>query len=370
METEAMSTKSVGQLLREARLAKGISLEQVEADTNIKATALKCLENEEYDKTPGDFFVKGAIRSYGNYLGLNGPELVTMYKASKEGISLREAESKGIREATRVSMRVQLKDKRDIGSGTGKIDLASFAPSNIPWMQIGMGVGCLALIGALYFAVPRVISWHSSRTASVAPTTITTNVPTEKVAEKAPVTDKLMLELEAGGSCWLEISTDGKTVLEKTVVNGDKLSFEAQEKIVIKYGNVGVMKVLINGKDLSTPNEHGVATRVYTKDSLQQQELNQKTEKSSPEAIPTVKDNAAEAGQVQTTTAPEVKSTLPAEKAVSGGEKSESVQVTKETKPEASAPQAEVKNESTVKATPEKQEPAPEKKKKQSKKAE
>ena len=48
MDTE----KSVGTLLREARLAKKLSLAEAEQGTSIRRRYLEAIENDEYDKTP------------------------------------------------------------------------------------------------------------------------------------------------------------------------------------------------------------------------------------------------------------------------------------------------------------------------------
>ena len=41
--------------------------------------------------------------------------------------------------------------------------------------------------------------------------------------------------------------------------------FEADEKLVVKYGNVGVMEVKVNGEPVSMQGEQGVAIKTYTK---------------------------------------------------------------------------------------------------------
>ena len=107
--------KTVGAILKEARLAKGISLADAEKATSIRSRYLQAVENDEYDKTPGEVFLKGIIRNYGNYLGLNGPELVNEYKASAAGMAAEAVRSQGIREVEKVRLNIQLKDKRDIG---------------------------------------------------------------------------------------------------------------------------------------------------------------------------------------------------------------------------------------------------------------
>ena len=48
MDTE----KTVGTILREARLAKGLSLAEVEKGTSIRSRYLEAVEKDEYDKTP------------------------------------------------------------------------------------------------------------------------------------------------------------------------------------------------------------------------------------------------------------------------------------------------------------------------------
>ena len=90
------SEKTVGTILREARLAKRLSLADAEKGTSIRSRYLEALERDEYDKTPGEVFMKGMIRNYGNFLGLNGPELVQLYKASAAGVAKEAVKSAGI----------------------------------------------------------------------------------------------------------------------------------------------------------------------------------------------------------------------------------------------------------------------------------
>ena len=64
---------NIGEILKNTRLDKGLSLEQVEEATSIRKIYLAAIETGDYAKIPGDVFTKGIIRTYGNYLGLNGP---------------------------------------------------------------------------------------------------------------------------------------------------------------------------------------------------------------------------------------------------------------------------------------------------------
>ena len=152
--------KTVGAILKEARLAKGISLADAEKATSIRSRYLQAVENDEYDKTPGEVFLKGIIRNYGNYLGLNGPELVNEYKASAAGMAAEAVRSQGIREVEKVRLNIQLKDKRDIGSGTGRFEMPGLP--KLPMKQCLAGLAAVAVLTAGYFAIPATINYFKN----------------------------------------------------------------------------------------------------------------------------------------------------------------------------------------------------------------
>jgi cytoskeletal protein RodZ len=72
--------ESLGRKLREARERHNYNLEQVARDTNISKSYLEALEEENFGVIPGDTYVLGFLRNYGEYLGLNPEELVGLYR--------------------------------------------------------------------------------------------------------------------------------------------------------------------------------------------------------------------------------------------------------------------------------------------------
>jgi hypothetical protein len=62
----------IGNSLREARLRQGLEIPRIEADTKIRGKYLKALEEEQFDALPGDTYVKGFLKTYADYLGLDG----------------------------------------------------------------------------------------------------------------------------------------------------------------------------------------------------------------------------------------------------------------------------------------------------------
>jgi cytoskeleton protein RodZ len=71
----------IGRGLREERERLGLSLRQAEADTRIRARYLAALEDEQFDELPGEAYVRGFLRSYAAYLGLDGARYVAAYRA-------------------------------------------------------------------------------------------------------------------------------------------------------------------------------------------------------------------------------------------------------------------------------------------------
>jgi cytoskeleton protein RodZ len=74
----------IGATLREARERRQLTYEQVEAETKIRAKYLRSLEEEEFDSLPSGTYVRGFLRAYASYLGLDGRLFVDEY-ASRFG---------------------------------------------------------------------------------------------------------------------------------------------------------------------------------------------------------------------------------------------------------------------------------------------
>ena len=62
----------IGSSLREARLRQGLDLPAVEQATKIRGKYLQALEDEQFDVLPAQTYVKGFLRTYAEYLGLDG----------------------------------------------------------------------------------------------------------------------------------------------------------------------------------------------------------------------------------------------------------------------------------------------------------
>ena len=69
----------IGASLREARERRRLGYDQVEAETKIRTKYVRCLEDEQFEVLPSGTYVKGFLRTYADYLGLDGQLYVDEY---------------------------------------------------------------------------------------------------------------------------------------------------------------------------------------------------------------------------------------------------------------------------------------------------
>jgi hypothetical protein len=95
----------IGNSLREARERQGLGYPEIELATKIRAKYIRALEEENFTSIPGDAYIRGFLRSYAEYLGLDGDVYVDEY-ASRFITSWRDelpprSERRGIRTGER-----------------------------------------------------------------------------------------------------------------------------------------------------------------------------------------------------------------------------------------------------------------------------
>ena len=76
-----MDVIGIGYILKEARLKKDVSIEEVEEELKIRGRYLKALEEDNYELLPGKVYIKGFVKIYGEYLNLDVAELLEELEA-------------------------------------------------------------------------------------------------------------------------------------------------------------------------------------------------------------------------------------------------------------------------------------------------
>jgi len=79
VQMQEARTSPLGETLRRARQARGITVEDAERAIRIPRRYLEALEQEEFSILPAPVYARGFLRSYSGYLGLNPAELMPFF---------------------------------------------------------------------------------------------------------------------------------------------------------------------------------------------------------------------------------------------------------------------------------------------------
>ncbi|MBI5288399.1 MAG: helix-turn-helix domain-containing protein [Chloroflexi bacterium] len=74
----------LGRTLSQARVSRGLTLEDCERDTRISRRYLDALEREDWKVFPAPVYSRAFLRTYSQYLGLNAAELMRLFQSQTE----------------------------------------------------------------------------------------------------------------------------------------------------------------------------------------------------------------------------------------------------------------------------------------------
>ena len=283
----------IGKTLREAREAKGLTLAQVSDTTRISKAYLQAVEEDAYQKIPGEVFVKGVLRGYGNFLGLDGAKLVEQYKILAQGMRPEEAASFKIREATNVKITPTFKPNEDTPQSSKNSLLTGL---------VVLVVLLLAVCAYYFMIVAKPAGSVTAPATSVAPAAAAqtapapqapapkTTDPAKPAAATAPVNPgqpavpgtaqpnpaaanpapgTVAVNVECKGICWLQVFDGDKKIFEGTLGKGQTNTFTSKDKLRIVYGNIKDVAITVNGQAEVPLKTNEVVTRTYAATSKQ-----------------------------------------------------------------------------------------------------
>lgn len=238
--------ETIGEQLRAERERKGLSIKEIEAAISIRALYINAIEEGNYSIVPGEVYLKGFIRNYANYLGLNGQEMVASYRQAQEPIVSEVAVAK-----TPTEPRTRAKDKTDNKSGKLLI--------------ISLLVVCVA--GSAWWLLGnQPPSKEPIETKQVQPLpSPTAPITTQPTTPVAPIQSKpVVIIAKYTEKCWTSVFADGKQIYEGTPQNGETITWEAQKSIAITVGNAGGIDITYNGQSLGKIGQKGeVIAKTY-----------------------------------------------------------------------------------------------------------
>ena len=231
---------SVGEILCRTREHYGQTLEQVELNLRIRASQLQALEQLDLDALPGRVYAIGFVRSYAEYLGLDGDKMVHLFKSQSVG-------------------------------RTAKMELhfpVSAVESKVPnvYLVIGSLVALILLIAfwTIFYTptqyverIPSVPKLLKEGNASLLAPPAKAEAGSVLSAEKENV-----MELVINSDSWVEIkNTKSEVILRRVLKAGDKYKVPEEEGLVLTTGNAGGITVFVNGKKIRTLGKKAAVKR-------------------------------------------------------------------------------------------------------------
>ena len=231
----------IGRALRTARQKRGMTLEEASRQTRVRTDYLEALEQEWFEALGSDVYVRGFLRSYAKYLGLNHEKVIAAYERAygrpKPGPAPVER-TPGVGPTEAVILTEDRRPNWLLAAGGALIVLAA-----------------AAAIGLLNrsTAVPEPASVNQPPAVPVLPRTV-------------------QLGLTAHQDIEVELVLDGARTERFTLEEGEGRSFEAEKSITVGLSEGGVTELIVNGRRLKAPGErHAPFQATYTPETFRDQ---------------------------------------------------------------------------------------------------
>lgn len=232
----------IGTTLREARVRRKLTLQQVEEDTKIRVKYLQAMENEDFDVMPGSTYVKGFLRTYATYLGLDARIVLDEYTS-----------------------RLGPRDVHEPFGGSSALRPRVHRGRNT---LLFVAVLCLLILAVLYAlglgreqaqeAPPTRPEALGIESASPSPTkSPTATASPSPTATKAPASEVRITARD--GDCWVRVrrgGADGEIAFEGVIPKGVTRAWEAKV-LWVRIGSPSVIDISAGGEKLPPIEEPG-----------------------------------------------------------------------------------------------------------------
>lgn len=226
-----------GGLLRERRQDRGLSLAEVEEATRIQRKHLEAFEEEAYERLPNGVYLRGLLRSYARYLGLDPEEIVALCQQGAE------------EEGVRISPPVGVQPSRG-------------APLFTPDLLVGLAILSAVILFGLWvytqYIAPAAQPTPAPQPAQspiLTPKAISTS--STEIAIKARIVERT----------WVMVNMDGRAAFEGIINEGEERTWIGKEQITIQSANAGGVLVSLQGGRWQALGERGeLATWEWRRD--------------------------------------------------------------------------------------------------------
>jgi cytoskeleton protein RodZ len=243
----------IGNTLREARVRRTITLQQVEEDTKIRVKYIQAMENEDFDVMPGATFVKGFLRTYSEYLSLD-PEVM-----------LDEYRSRGVKTT-------------EIQEPFGGVSMLG-APRSHRGRNtvVFVAIICLLVLGVIWILGRGGDTQPPAKPGALGITSASPSPSASKSAKPqntpAPVVKGELRVSAPDGDSWIEVRRDtstGRVLFSGTVMKGNTRVFVG-DVLWLRLGNPSAVRLRVEGRKVAPSDSANPVDYIVKNGKLERQ---------------------------------------------------------------------------------------------------
>lgn len=259
IQREQEKKRTVGQLLREAREAKGISREEAATATRIKSVFLGAMEDDDYHLLPDERYLLRFLGEYASFLELNPQEIQRRFSQQ----IVRGSDSLAVFPAKRV---VTLSLRHLF---LGLIMLAFLIPSVFIVLSLlskqpqdtrgpALPEGSQSVKAAPLLETPP----DSPETVPASPTAAATPVLPDRPVSAPEVPEaRHTLRVEAKEMTWMLVTVDDGETQDVLLQAGEVWVWRAERDFIVTVGNAGGVALILDDHPLGPLGEPGLVIR-------------------------------------------------------------------------------------------------------------
>ncbi|WP_406153563.1 helix-turn-helix domain-containing protein [Streptomyces sp. NBC_01023] len=251
---------SIGHTLHQARIAAGLTVEEVSSATRVRIPIVHAIEQDDFSRCGGDVYARGHIRTLARAVAVDPAALVDQYDAEHGGrpaptpvAPLFEAE--------------RIKPERRRPNWTAAMVAAIVVV--IGFVGFTMFSGGSGGKGGKQVAEG---STTATKGASPKPSKPADPKPSSPSASDSAIAavpkDKVTVKLSAvDDKSWISAKAhNGKLLFDGVLAKGESKTFTDAQQVDLILGNAGAIQLFVNGKDVHNDFQTGQVERLsYTK---------------------------------------------------------------------------------------------------------
>ncbi|MFJ5152469.1 helix-turn-helix domain-containing protein [Streptomyces sp. NPDC088353] len=252
---------SVGRALKEARMAAGLTVDDVSSATRVRVAIVHAIEADDFAPCGGDVYARGHIRNLAKAVRLDPAPLIARFDAERGG---RPAPTPAapLFEAERIRP-----ERRGPNWTAAMVAAIVVVIGFVGFTAVKgggddtrakgqIGEGATPTAGMSASPTPK-----SSKPADPAP------APSDSAIAAAPQ-DKVTVQVSAdNGRSWISAKDhNGRMLFDGLLQKGESKTFQDSSKINLILGDAGAIQLYVNGKKIEDQFQPGAVERLtYTK---------------------------------------------------------------------------------------------------------